>query len=172
MKVIQLRLKIAQNRHQRYVDKRRRPLFFRVGDFVYLKVSPMKGVNRFGIKGKLAPRYVGPFEMLAQCGSVAYKVKLADHLSAIHNVFHVSQLKKCLQLPDKVVEVSDVDLEPYLTYSEHPIKIIDQQERVTRRKTIKFYKVRWNKHSEDEATWESKEFLNNQFPKFLESFKS
>ena len=172
MKLIEHRLKVAQHCHQRYADKRRRPLFFQVGDFVYLKVSPMKGVNRFGIKGKLAPRYVGPFEILARCGAVAYKVKLPEHLLAIHNVFHVSQLKKCLQVPDKVVEISDVDLEPDLTYSEHPIKIVDQQERVTRRKTIKFYKVQWNKHSEDESTWESEEFLNNKFPKFLESCKS
>jgi hypothetical protein len=70
---------------------------------MYMKVSPMKGVTRFGIKGKLAPRYVGPFEILVQCGFMAYKVKLPEHLSAIHNVFHVSQLKKCLQVPDKVV---------------------------------------------------------------------
>jgi hypothetical protein len=172
VKLIQHRLKIAQRRHKRYVDKRRRPLFFQVGDFVYLKVSPTKGVTRFGIKGKLAPRYVGPFEILVQSGSVAYKVKLLEHLSAIHNVFHVSQVKKCLQVSDKVVEVSDVNLEPDLTYSEHPIKIVDQKERVTRRKTTKFYKVQWNKHSEDEATWESEDFLNSQFPKFLDSCKS
>jgi hypothetical protein len=92
---------------------------------------------------------------------VAYKVKLPEHLSAIHNVFHVSQLKKCLQVPDKVVEAYDINLEPDLTYSEHPVKIVDQHERVTHRKTIKFYKVQWNKHSEDEATWESEEFLKS-----------
>jgi hypothetical protein len=126
VKLIQQHLKIAQHRHKRYADKRRWPLYFQVGDFVYLKVSPMKGVTRFGIKGKLAPRYVGPFEILAQCGSVAYKLKLHEHLSAIHNVFHVSQLKKCLQVPDKVVEASDINLEPDLTYSEHHIKIVDQ----------------------------------------------
>jgi hypothetical protein len=134
-------MKIAQHHHKRYADKRTRPLYFQVGDFMYMKVSPMEGVTRFGIKGKLAPRYVGPFEILAQCGFVAYKVKLLDQLLAIHNVFHVSQLKKCLQVPNKVVEVSDVNLEPDLTYSEHPIKIIDQQEIVTRRKAIEFYKV-------------------------------
>jgi hypothetical protein len=132
----------------------------------------MKGVTRFGINEKLAPRYVGPFEILAQRGSVAYKMKLPEHLSAIHNVFHVSQLKKFLQVPDKVVEPSDVTLEPDLTYSEHPVKVVDQQERVTHRKTIKFYKVQWNKHYEDETTWESEEFLNSQFPKFLESCES
>jgi hypothetical protein len=125
VKLIQHRLKIAQHRHKCYTDKRRRPLYFQVGDFVYLKVSPMKGVNRHGIKGKLAPRYVGPFEILVQCG-MAYKVKLPEHLSAIHNVFHVSQLKKCLQVPDKVVKAFDVTLEPDLTYSEHPVKIVDQ----------------------------------------------
>jgi hypothetical protein len=141
VKLIQHCLKIAQHRHKRYADKRRRPLYFQVGNFVYLKVSPMKGVTRFGIKGKLAPRYVGPFEILAQCGSVAYKVKLPEHLSAIHDVIHVSQLKKCLQVPDKVVEALDVTLESDLTYSEHHVKIVDQQERVTRRKTSKFYKV-------------------------------
>jgi hypothetical protein len=103
---------------------------------------------------------------------MAYKVKLPEHLSAIHNVFHVSQLKKCLQVPDKVVEACDVNLEPDLTYSEHHVKVVDQQERVTHRKTIKFYKVQWNKHSEDEAIWESEEFLNSMFPKFLESCMS
>ena len=92
---------------------------------------------------------------------MAYKVKLPEHLSAIHNVFHVSQLKKCLQVPNKVVEASDVNLEPDLTYSEHHVKVVDQQERVTHRKTIKFYKVQWNKNSEDEATWESEEFINS-----------
>jgi hypothetical protein len=99
-------------------------------------------------------------------------VKLPEHLLAIHNVFLVSQLKKCLQVPVKVVEVSDVMLESDLTYFEHPIKILDQKERVTRRRTIKFYKVQWNQHSEDEATWESEDYLNSQFPKFLESYKS
>jgi hypothetical protein len=157
VKLIQHRLKIAQHRHKHYADKRRLPLCFRVRDFVYLKVSPMKGVTRFGIKGKLAPRYVGPFEILAQCGFVAYKVKLPEHLTAIHNVFHVSQLKKCLQVPDKVIKVSDVNLEPDLTYSEHPVKIVNRQERITYRKTIKFYKVQWNKHSEEEAKSESEE---------------
>jgi hypothetical protein len=85
----------------------------------------MKGVTHFGVKGKLAPHYVGPFKVLEQCRSMAYKVQLSQHLSVVHNVFHVSQLKKCLQVPDRVVEVSDVNLEPYLTYSKHHIKILD-----------------------------------------------
>jgi hypothetical protein len=172
VKLIQRCLEVAQHHQKSYADKRRRPLFFEIGDYVYLKVSPMKGVTRFGIKGKLAPRYVGPFEILERCGLVAYKVQLPEHLSAVHNVFHVSQLKRCLQIPEQVVDIADVNLEPDLTYSEYPIKVLDQKERVTCRKTIKFYKVQWNQHSEEDATWESEEYLNSHFPELLESCKS
>ena len=94
--VIQSNLKAAQNGQKTYADKRRRPLQFKVGDHVYLKVSPMRGVHRFGVHGKLAPHYVGPYKILERCGEVAYRLQLLDILSAIHNVFHVSQLKKCL----------------------------------------------------------------------------
>jgi hypothetical protein len=91
-------LKEAQARQKSYADKRRIPLYFLVGDYVYLKVSPMKGVSRFGVKGKLAPRYTGPFPVLEQCGPVAYRLQLPKTLSVVHNVFHVSQLKKCLRI--------------------------------------------------------------------------
>ena len=87
---IQSHLKAAQSQQKAYADKHRRPLEFEVGDYVYLKVSPMRGVHRFGIHGKLAPRYVGPYQVLAQCGPVAYRLQLLDILSAVHNVFHVS----------------------------------------------------------------------------------
>jgi hypothetical protein len=144
---------------------------FLVGDYVYLKVSPMKGVSRFGVKGKLAPRYIGPFLVLEKCGPVAYRLQLPETLSAVHNVFHVSQLKKCLRVPDRTVEVTDVILEPDLTHSEHPIRVLDQKDRVTRRKTLKFYKIQWKQHSEDEATWETQDFLDKNFPGFLASCK-
>jgi hypothetical protein len=137
-------LKEAQARQKSYVGKRRRPLFFQVKDHVYLKVSPMKGVNRFGVKGKLTPRYIGPFPILEQCGPVAYRLQLLETLSAVHNVFHVSQLKKCLRIPDRTIDVVDVALEPYLTYSEHPIRVLDQKDRITRKRTLKFYKVQWD----------------------------
>jgi hypothetical protein len=140
-----------------------------VGDYVYLKVSPIKGVSRFGIKGKLAPRYIGPFPILEQCGLVAYRLQLLETLSVVHNVFHVSQLKKCLQVPDRTIEVTDVVLEPDLAYSEHPIRVLDQKDRVTRRKTLKFYKIQWNQHSEEEATWGTQDFLDKNFPGFLAS---
>jgi hypothetical protein len=83
----------------------------------------MKGVSRFGVKGKLAPRYIGPFPMLERYGPVAYRLLLPETLSAVHNVFHVSQLKKCLRVPDRTIEVTNVALEPDLTYSEHPVRV-------------------------------------------------
>jgi hypothetical protein len=161
--------KKAQARQKSYADKRRMPLYFLVGDYVYLKVSTMKGVSRFGFNGKLAPRYIGPFLILEQCGPVAYRLQLPETLSAVHNVFHVSQLKKCLWVPDRTVEVTDVVREPDLTYSEHPIRVLDQKDMITRRKTLKFYKIQWNQHSEDEATWETQDFLDKNFPGFLAS---
>jgi hypothetical protein len=87
----------------------------------------MKGVSRFGVKGKLAPRYIGPFPILEQCGPVAYRLQLPKTLSVVHNVFHVSQLKKCLRVPDRTIEVTVVVLEPDLTYSEHPIRVLDKK---------------------------------------------
>jgi hypothetical protein len=109
-------LKGAQAQQKSYTDKRHRPLYLQVKDYVYLKVSPMKGVTRFSVRGKLAPRYIGLFPILEQCGPVAYRLQLPETLSAVHNVFHVSQLKKCLRVPDRTIDVMDVTLEPDLTY--------------------------------------------------------
>jgi hypothetical protein len=162
-------LKEAQARQKSLADKRRQPLYFRVGDYVYLKASPMKGVSRFGVKGKLAPWYIGPFPVLEQYGLVAYRLQLPETLSVVHNVFHVSQLKKCLRGPDRTIEVTDIALEPLLTYLEHPIRVLDQKDRITRRRTLKFYKIQWNQHSEDVATWETHDFLEKNFPGFLAS---
>jgi hypothetical protein len=162
-------LKEAQARQKSYADKRHRPLFFQVKDHVYLKVSPMKGVNKFEVKGKLAPRYIGTFPILEQCGPVAYRLQLPETLSVVHNVFHVSQLKKCLWVPGRTIDVVDVVLEPDLTYSEHPIRVLDQKDRITRKRTLKFFKVQWNQHTEDEATWETQELLEKNFPRILAS---
>jgi hypothetical protein len=163
-------LKEAQARQKDYADKRRRSLVFQAKDYVYMKVSPMKGVNRFGVKGKLAPRYIGSFPILEQCGPVAYRLQLPDSLSEVHNVFHVSQLKKCLRIPNRTTDVVDVTLEQDLTYSEHPIRVLDQKDRITRKRTLKFYKVQWNQQTEDEATWETQDFLEKNFPRFLASW--
>jgi hypothetical protein len=89
-------LNVAQSRQKSYADKRRRDLSFEIGDFIYLKVSPMRGTRRFRVKGKLAPRYVRPFKIIDYKGEVAYQLKLPPQLSKVHDVFHVSQLKNCL----------------------------------------------------------------------------
>jgi hypothetical protein len=167
--IIREHLKAAQNRQKNYADKRRRPMQFAVGDHVYLKVSPMRGVHRFGIGGKLAPRYVGPYKILKQCGPVAYRLQLPDILSAVHNVFHVSQLKKCLRVPEEVVEIEGLPLQPDLSYIEHPIKILDEKERVTRNSVVKFYKVQWQNHTEAEATWEQERYILKHYPHLIPS---
>jgi hypothetical protein len=134
VRVIKKNLEAAQARQKSYHDKRRKPLQFEVGDHVYLKVSPTKGVQRFGIKGKLAPRYIGPYEIEETCGSVAYQLRLPPHMSTVHNVFHVSQLKKCVCLPMEVLSEPELEIEPDLSYQEHPVKVLDQKERSTRAK--------------------------------------
>jgi hypothetical protein len=138
-----------------------------VGDFVYLKVSPTKGVQRFGIKGKLDPQYIGPYEIIEACGPVAYKLKLPPKMSAIHNVFHVSQLKKCVRLSTEIIAEPELEIEPDLSYQEYPSKVLDCKERSTRAKSIKMYKIQCSNHSEEEATWETKEFLCSNFPDCL-----
>jgi hypothetical protein len=143
------------------------PLQFAVGEHVYLKVSPTKGVQRFGVKGKLAPRYIGPYEIKETCGPVAYQLKLPPHMSAIHDVFHVSQLKKCVRLPTEVLPEPELEIEPDLSYQEHPVKVLDQKERSTQARSIRMYKIQWSNHSEDEATWETEGFLRPHFPDFL-----
>ena len=114
-----------------------------------------------------APRYIGPYPIVERCGPVAYRLDLPANLSAIHNIFHVSQLKKCLRVPIEVVESDLIQLESDRTYPKHPIKIIDRKDRVTHRTTNRFYKVQWSNHYEDEATWEKEEFLRSKYPDFL-----
>ena len=131
VRVIQENLKIAKSRQKSYADKKRQSISFRVGEHVYLRVSPMKRVHRFGVKGKLAPRYVGPFPIIERCGPVACRLELPAQLSAVHNIFHVSQLRKCLCVPSKVIDIEKLQVEPDLPYPEHPIKILDRKDRVT-----------------------------------------
>jgi hypothetical protein len=134
-------LKVAQSWQKSYADKRRRNLSFEIGDFVYLKVSPMRGTRRFRVKEKLAPRYVGPFKIIDRKGEVAYQLELPPQLSEVHDVFHVSQLKKCLRVPEEQLPMEYLDLGGDLTYNKRPIKILNNIERVTRNKVIKMCKV-------------------------------
>ncbi|WVZ63496.1 hypothetical protein U9M48_013123 [Paspalum notatum var. saurae] len=147
-----------------YADVRRRDLTFKVDDFVYLKVSPKRGIRRFNMKGKLAPRYIGPFKIVERKGEVAYKLELPSNLSSIHNVFHVSQLNKCVRVPEEQAPLEGLDVQEDLTYTEQPVKILETSERVTRNRRVKMCRVQWKYHTEDEATWEREEELRATYP--------
>jgi hypothetical protein len=169
VKIIQDNLKAAQSRQKSYADIRRRPLQFQIGDFVYLRVSPTRGIQRFDVKGKLAPRYIGPFEIIEVCGPVAYRLQLPPQLAAIHDIFHISQLRKCVKVPTEIIDPQAIKIESDLTYIEHPIIVLDTKETSTRRKTIKMFKIQWNHHTEEEATWKTESYLQQNFPDFLQA---
>ncbi|KAK1628482.1 hypothetical protein QYE76_002797 [Lolium multiflorum] len=135
--IIRDRLKIAQSRQKSYADQKRRTWEPQVGDMVYLKVSPMKGLQRFGVKGKLSPRYIGPFKILSQNRGLAFELDLPGRLAQVHNVFHVSQLRKCLKTPDEPVSHAELELQPDLTYIEKPAKILEENWKQLRNKAIK-----------------------------------
>jgi hypothetical protein len=161
VQIIRENLKTAQSRQKSYADNRRRELMFEVGDFVYLKVSPMRGMKRFKVKGKLSPRYIGPFKILERKG------ELPDRLSDVHDIFNVSQLKKCLRVPEEQLPMEELNVNEDLTYSEYPVRILETSRRITRSKVINMCKVQWSHHSEDEATWEREDELRADFPQLF-----
>jgi hypothetical protein len=156
---IQDNLKAIKPHQGTYTNKRHRPLEFKVGDHVYLRVSPMKGVKRFGVKEKLAPHYIRQFPILKKCGTVAYKLNLPPFSAGVHDIFHMSQLKKCLKAPMDIVLPKVTLVEADLSYPEHPIKILDKKDHATRHKTIKFFMIQWSNHTEEEATWKVRTFF-------------
>ncbi|WVZ85149.1 hypothetical protein U9M48_032100 [Paspalum notatum var. saurae] len=164
IKMVRENLRVARSGRKSYADVRREDLTFKVDDFVYLKVSPMRGIRRFNMKGKPAPRYIGPFKIVERKGEVAYKLELPPNLSGIHNVFHVSQLKKCLRVPEEQAPLEGLDVQEDLTYTEHLVKILETSERVTRNRRVKMCRVQWKHHTEDEATWEREEELRSTYP--------
>jgi hypothetical protein len=145
-------LKLAQSRRKSYAGNRRRELRFQVGDYVYLKVSPMRGLRYFKIRGKVAPRYIGPFKILEQRGEVAYQLELPPQLSDVHDVFHVSQLRKCLRVPKEQMTLEELQIGEDLTYQEYSMQILNTSEKVTRNNRYKMFKVKWSNHTEEEAT--------------------
>jgi hypothetical protein len=167
VRMVRKNLHVTQSRQKCYTDHRRRELSFVVGDFVYLKVSPMRGLCRFKVRGKLAPRFIGPFKILEKRGEVDYQLELLPQLSDVHDVFHVSQLKKRLCLPEEQIPMEDLDAKEDLSYHEHPVRILETSERVTRNKRIKMCKEQWSHHTEEEATWEREEELKAEFPSFF-----
>ena len=162
--IIRDRLKAAQDRQKSYADKRRRQLEFAVGDRVFLRISPWKGVLRFGKQEKLSPRYIGPYEILERVGVVAYRLALPPELSRIHDVFHVSMLRKYIPDPSHILDTQPVQLRTDLTYDEEPVQIMDYRQQVLRNKTIPLIKVLWRNHAVEEATWEREDQMRVQYP--------
>ncbi|GJT25430.1 retrotransposon protein, putative, ty3-gypsy subclass [Tanacetum coccineum] len=161
------KLKEAQTRQKSYADRHRRALEFQPGEHVFLKVSPTRGVRRFGIKGKLSPRFIGPFEILDRVGEVSYRLALPPQLSHVHNVFHVSLLRGYKYHPLHVISYPFDQIREDLSYTEEPESILDRQDRVMRNKTIPFVKILWRNHPEREATWETEESIRTSYPHFL-----
>ena len=150
--LIQERLRTAFSRQQSYADLKRRALQFSVGDHVFLKISPMKGVMRFGKKEKLAPRYIGPYEILDRVGKVSYRLALPPHLSQVHPVFHISFLQKYVPNEMHVLPVQEILIRDDLSYEEQPVAIADRQIRKLRRREIVMLKIQWQRHSLEECT--------------------
>ncbi|XP_071688265.1 uncharacterized protein [Rutidosis leptorrhynchoides] len=164
IEVIRERLKATQDRQKSYVDRRRRPIEFKEGDMVMLKVSPWKDIIRFRKRGKLGPRYIGPFKILERVGEVAYRLELPEKLSGIHNTFHVSHIRKCLTAQSTIVPLKEVEVNDKLGYIEESVDIVDEQIRKIRNKPIKSFKVKWKYGKETEYTWETEEFMVKHFP--------
>ncbi|GJS76648.1 hypothetical protein Tco_0726529 [Tanacetum coccineum] len=156
--------KLPRDRQKSYADKRRRPLEFEVGDKVMLKVAPWKGVMRFGKRGKLNPRYIGPFQIIERIGPVAYRLELPQELSRVHNVFHVCNLKKCLSDDTLVIPLEEIQLDDKLNFVEEPVEIMDREVKQLKRSRIPIIKVRWNARRGPEYTWEREDQFREKYP--------
>ena len=134
---------------------------------VFLRISPWKGVLRFGKRGKLSPRYIGPYRIVERIGEVAYRLELPSDLDRIHDVFHVSMLRKYIPDPSHVLTEQPVEIQENLTYEEGPVQILDRREQVLRNKTIPLVKVLWRSHTVEEATWEPEAQTRRHYPQLF-----
>jgi hypothetical protein len=154
VRIIKDRMKVAHDRQKKYADIRRRPLEFCPGDKVFLKVAPWKHMLRFGMKGKLAPRFIGPFEIQKRIEPIAYEINLPSQLAKVHNVFHVSLLRKADVDPSRVLPQVPVEVKEDLTLEVRPIKILDWGEKELRNKKVPIIRVLWRSSQIEEETWE------------------
>ncbi|GJY04263.1 putative reverse transcriptase domain-containing protein [Tanacetum coccineum] len=173
-KIVQIRqrLQAARDRQRSYANVRRKPLEFQVGDRVMLKVSPRKGIIRFGKRGKLNPRYIGPFKILKRVGPVAYKLELPKELRNVHNTFHVSNLKKCLSDESLVIPMKELRLDDKLNFVEEPVEIMDREVKQLRQSRIPIVKVRWNSKRGPKFTWEREDEIRAKYPHLFSNITS
>ncbi|XP_070054421.1 uncharacterized protein [Nicotiana tomentosiformis] len=147
-----------------YSDVQRHDLEFQVGDRVFLRISPMKGVMHFGKKSKLSPRYIGPYKIIRRIGQVGYELELSSKLEFVHLVFHVSMLRKCIGDPSRVIPIIDVQVSEDLSYEEVPVAILDQQIRKLRTKDVASVKVLWKKRNTEEMSCEAEKEVKSKYP--------
>ena len=166
--LIRKRLLTTQSGQKSYADRRRRSLKFEVGDHVFLKVMPKRGVVRFGKRGKLSSRYIKAFKILQMVGTVAYRLALSPSLLSVHEVFHVSMLRKYTPDPTHVVDWGELVVDADGTFEEGLVRIIDSREQVLRRKIVRLVKVLWQHHGEEKATWERKDTMHTTYPFLVE----
>ncbi|KAL4021022.1 hypothetical protein IC575_019811 [Cucumis melo] len=165
---IRLRMQTAQSRQKSYADVRRKDIEFNVGDKVFLKVEPMKGVLRFERRGKLSTRFFGPFEILERIGSVAYSLALQPSLSTVHDVFHVSTLRKYVPDPSHVVDYEPLEIDENLSYTEQPVEVLAREVQMLRNREIPLVKVLWGNHKVEEAMWERENEMKACSPELFE----
>ncbi|GJX47992.1 putative reverse transcriptase domain-containing protein [Tanacetum coccineum] len=168
-KIIQIkhRLQASRDRQRSYANKRRKPLEFQVRDKVMLKVSPWKGVIRFGKRGNLNPRYIRPFKFLAKVGTVAYRLELPEKLSRVHSTFHVSNLKKCLSDEPLAIPLDKIHVDDKLNFIEEPVEIMDREVKRLKKSRIPIMKVCWNSRRGPEYTWERKDQMQKKYPHYF-----
>nr|GFB77682.1 putative reverse transcriptase domain-containing protein [Tanacetum cinerariifolium] len=162
--LIKQRMQAAQDRQKNYADRKQKPMEFKIRDRVMLKVSPWKGVVRFGKRGKLNPRYVGPFKVLAKVGKVAYKLELPQELSRVHHTFHVSNLKKCYSDEPLVMPLEGVHIDDTLQFVKEPVEIMEREIKQLKRSRIPLVKVRWNSRRGPEFTREREDSFKKKYP--------
>ena len=150
---------MATDRQKSYTDIRREDIRYEIDEKVFLKVSPWKKVMRFGENGKLSPRFIGSYEVIEKVGPVAYKLALPPKLEKIHNIFHVSMLRRYMSNPSHVVSSETIELRPDLTYEEEPVEILAREVTELQKKRIPLVKILWKNHKTKEATWESEEVM-------------
>ena len=162
--LVRWRLLRAQSRQKSYANVRRRPLEFEVGDHIFLKVMPKRGMVRFGKHGKLSPRFIGPFEMLEKVDTVAYRLALPPSMSGVHEVFHVSMLRRYTPDPAHVVDWGEIEVDIDETFEEGPVCILDSRDQVLRRKTVRLVRVLWRYCGVEESTWEREDTMRATYP--------
>jgi hypothetical protein len=165
--LIRQRMKTAQDRQKKYADPHRRTVDYEVGEYAFLRVSSRRGLQKAGRLGKLAPRYVGPFLILQKIGKVAYRLSLPAEFARMHNVFHVSTMRKYVYDPTHVLDYHDLSIQDDISIEDQPIQILDRREQVLRKKVIPLVKVLWSHHGVEEATWEREAAIREQYPGFF-----